>query len=119
DVMAPTFSVKARLLTGMLLVLSALARGEDAPDPAAILKSVRLAQSSQEQALNGRLRTGGQEIPFKLTTKDGTIRWEFSNPSQTLLLRLGASGATLEESGKGGLQKIGPARYDDKVRGSD
>lgn len=103
----------------MLLGLSGLARGEDAPDAAAILKTVRVAQAAQEQSLSGRLRTGSKSIPFKLGMANNTVRWDFSDPPQALLLRLSEKDARLEEIGKGGSQKISAARFDDKVRDSD
>lgn len=102
-----------------MLCLSGLARAEDAPDAAAILKTVRVAQAAQERSLSGRLRTGGKSIPFKLSMADQTVRWDFSEPSQTLLLRLGEKEARLEEIGKAGPQKITAARFDAKVRDSD
>lgn len=118
--MAPIFQVKARFLAAAILCLSGLARAGEAPPAAEILKTVRAAQGAQEQSLSGRLRTGGKAIPFQLSMRDKTVRWQFSAPPQTLLLRLGDRGATLEESGgKGGSQQITPARFDDKVRDSD
>lgn len=117
--MAPTLHVKTRLLAAMMLCLSGIAGAQEAPDAAAILKTVRVAQSAQERSLNGRLRTGAKAIPFKLSMAANTVRWEFSDPPQTLLLRLGDNDARLEEIGKGGSQKVTAARFDDKVRDSD
>ena len=48
-----------------------------------------------------------------------TLRWDFTEPAQTLLLRLGANDSRLEEIGKGGPAKIAGAKFDDKVRDSD
>jgi len=117
--MAALFHVKVRLLAAALLCAGGSAGADDAPDPAAILKTVRVAQSAQEQSLDGRLRTGARAIPFKLGLAGNTVRWDFSNPPQTLLLRLGDRDARLEEIGKGGSQKVTAARFDDKVRDSD
>jgi hypothetical protein len=117
--MAALFQVKVRLFAATLLCASRLAGADDAPDAAAILKTVRVAQSAQEQSLNGRLRTGAKTISFKLGMAGNTVRWDFSNPPQTLLLRLGDKDARLEEIGKAGSQKVAAARFDDKVRDSD
>jgi hypothetical protein len=117
--MAPHFHVKTRLLATLLLFAGSFLRAAETPDAAEILKTVRVAQSAQEQSLTGRLRTGAKAIPFKLSMAANTVRWEFSDPPQTLLLRLGENDARLEEIGEGGAQKITAARFDDKVRESD
>jgi hypothetical protein len=111
--------VKSRFLVAIALCLSGFASAEETPDAREILKSVRVAQTAQQQALNGKLRTGKTSIPFKLTMSGNTVRWDFTNPPQTLQLRLGDKDSQFEEIGKGGAQKVSPARFDDKVRDSD
>jgi hypothetical protein len=117
--MVPTFHVKTRFLLAAMLCLGAFAHGDEKPDAREILKTVRAAQTAQQQTLNGRLRGGWKSIPFKLTMADNTVRWEFSDPPQTLQLRLGEKDSQFEEIGKAGAQRIAPARFDDKVRESD
>jgi hypothetical protein len=117
--MALTFHVKTRLLLAAALCLSGLAGAEETPSAREILKTVRVAQTAQVQSLTGRLRTGPKSIPFKLTISGDTVRWDFSDPPQALLLRLGEKDSRLEEIGKAGPQKITAARFDDKVRDSD
>lgn len=117
--MAALFQVKVRLIAIAFLCGGGLAGADDAPDASAILRTVRVAQTAQERTLNGRLRTGAKAIPFKLSMAANTVRWDFSDPPQTLLLRLGDKDARLEEIGKGGSQKVAAARFDDKVRDSD
>jgi hypothetical protein len=117
--MAPLFHVKVRLLAAALVCAAGIAFADETPDAAAILKTVRVAQAAQERSLNGRLRTGAKSIPFKLSVAANTVRWDFTDPPQTLLLRLGEKEARLEESGKGGTTKVTAARFDDKVRDSD
>ena len=102
-----------------MLCLSGFASGEDAPDAREILRTVRAAQTAQQQSLNGKLRSGWKSIPFKLTMSGNTVRWDFSDPLQTLQLRLGEKDSQFEEIGKGGAQKVSPARFDAKVRDSD
>ena len=94
-------------------------QAQDAPDAKAILKTVRIAQSAQNRTVTGKLRTGGKAIPFTLKMDGDTVRWDFTDPPQTLLLRLGANDSRLEEIGKGGPAKITGAKFDDKVRDSD
>ncbi|MDQ3622706.1 MAG: outer membrane lipoprotein-sorting protein [Verrucomicrobiota bacterium] len=95
-----------------------LAPAAPAPDAREVLKIVRGAQSAQSRELTGRLRSAGRAIPFKLSIVPGTIQWEFSN-APTLLLRLGEKESRLEEIGKSGGRKVTPARFDEKVSGSD
>ena len=94
-------------------------RAQDAPDAKAILKTVRIAQSAQNMIVTGKLRTGGKSIPFTLKMEGDTVRWDFTEPAQTLLLRLGGKDSRLEEIGKGGSTKVTGAKFDDKVRDSD
>jgi hypothetical protein len=117
--MAALFQVKTRLLCPLLLCLSGFAADAQTPNAREILKTVRVAQAAQNQSLSGRLRTGAQSIPFKLTMSENAIRWDFTDPPESLLLKLGEKDSRLEQMGKGGSQKVTAARFDDKVRGSD
>src|SRR5436190_11221405 len=54
-----------------------------------ILNSVRLQQSQQEIDLQGQLRENDKVIPFRLLQMGPVIRWDFSNPNESLQLRLG------------------------------
>jgi hypothetical protein len=103
----------------LALFVGIAARAEDKPDAHEILQTVRLAQSAQNRTLTGQLRSGAQRVPFKLTMRDGAVRWEFENPAQTLTLRLDEKTSSLEETTPDGQRKIGGARFDDPVRGSE
>ncbi len=91
-----------------------------APPPPAreILDSVRLLQAQQEVDLQGQLRENEKVIPFRLTQTGAVIRYKFSNPDETLQLRLGETDSRLEEVTEGGVEKITPAQFDQKVRGT-
>jgi hypothetical protein len=115
----PRLSVFAFLTVALGLILPNLAPAQDTPDAREILKTVRVAQSSQNRTLNGQLRTGSKKIPFQLSMKDGTARWQFSDPPQTILLRLGEDSSTLEEITPDGKQKIAGAKLSDTVRDTD
>jgi hypothetical protein len=108
----------ANLLAALVLLTGAV-RAEDAPDPHAILKTVRIAQSQQNRALNGAIRNAGKSLPFRLICAGNTIRYEFSNPAQVLQLRLGDKEARLEEIVDGKTAKVAPRRFDDRVRDTD
>jgi hypothetical protein len=120
--MGRSFPVKTRLLLAAALLLhpgAANAARDPAPDAHAILQTVRIAQSSQNQTMRGRLRMGPKSIPFRLVLSGGTIRYEFSDPEQTLILRLQERDSRLEEVTDAGSQRVTPARFDTKVRNSD
>lgn len=91
-----------------------------APLPAAkdILVSVRLQQGQQQIDLQGQLRENEKVIPFRLTQTGPVIRYTFSNPDEALQLRLGENDSRLEEVTRSGVEKITPAQFDHKVRGT-
>jgi hypothetical protein len=88
------------------------------PDAKDILESVRLRQSEQELELQGQLRENEKIIPFRLTQTGPVIRYSFTNPDETLQLRLGDNDSRLEEVTRGGIEKITGAQFDHKVRGT-
>ena len=85
-----------------------------------ILLKARMNEAAQSIALDGQLRHGETQIPFRLTMDAGEIKYEFSNPDQTLVLQLGDKSARLEEVTKNGAQRIvTDAQYDRTIRGTD
>lgn len=108
------------ILAGALTFISPhSAAAQSAPDAREILRTVRVAQSAQNRTLNGQLRTGSKKIPFQLSMKDGTARWQFTDPPQTIVLRLGEESATLEETTPDGKTKISGSKLGDTVRDTD
>src|SRR5438874_3512757 len=107
-------------ITLKLSVLVALALTAAAPPPSAkeILESVRLQQAQQQTELEGQLREDEKVIPFRLSQKGPVIRYSFSNPDEALQLRLGDNDSRLEEVTRAGVEKISPAQFDKKVRGT-
>lgn len=106
-------------LLAALALFTGLLRAEDAPDPHAILKTVRVAQSTQNRALSGAIRNAGKSLPFRLICAGGTIRYEFTNPPQVLQVKLGEKEARLEEIVDGKTSKVAQRRFDDRVRDTD
>lgn len=90
-----------------------------AADPSAvqILQEARLLQSQQHAGFVGRLRNADRVVPFRLLLEGNVIRYVFAD--QTLVLRLGQSGARLEEQSTSGSSAVGPARFDRKVQNTD
>ncbi|HET6408993.1 MAG TPA: outer membrane lipoprotein-sorting protein [Chthoniobacteraceae bacterium] len=111
--------VQPRLLILLTLLSASLAPAQEQVDAREVLKTVRVAQSAQNHVLNGQLRSGSKKIPFQLSMKDGTAKWQFSNPAQTILLRLGENTSTLEEMTPDGSQKVSGSKLNDSVRDTD
>jgi hypothetical protein len=101
-----------------VLLVAASAMAAPAPSAKEILESVRLRQAQQELNLQGQLREGATIVPFRLTQTGPVIRYTFSNPDEALQLRLGENDSRLEEVTGEGVEKIAPAQFDHKVRGT-
>jgi hypothetical protein len=102
-----------------LFALIALPAAFAAPPPAKeILESVRLRQSQQQMELQGQIRENDKVVPFRLVQTGPLIRYSFSNPDEALQLRLGENDSRLEEVTREGVEKIAPAQFDHKVRGT-
>src|SRR5579884_42439 len=97
--MGAIFQVKTRLIVAVAVILSfghALA-ADPAAEGMSILKSVRIAQTSQHMTLNGALRTGPTTVPLRLVIEGPVIRYEFKDPALSLVLKLGEKGSQLQE----------------------
>lgn len=101
-----------------VLLVAASAMAAPAPSAKEILESVRLRQAQQELNLQGQLREGATIVPFRLTQTGPVIRYTFSNPDEALQLRLGENDSRLEEVTGEGVEKVAPAQFDHKVRGT-
>jgi Outer membrane lipoprotein-sorting protein len=88
------------------------------PSATEILATVRLQQTEQKIDLQGQLRQEATVVPFRLTQNGPVIRYSFANPPAALQLRLGETDSRLEEVSERGLEKIMPAQFDRKVRGT-
>ena len=105
---------------GLVCALAAASFASAAPFPEAkeVLASVRLRQAQQELELQGELREGPNVVPFRLTQTGPIVRYSFSNPDEALQLRLGEDDSRLEVVSREGVEKIAPAEFDHKVRGT-
>jgi len=106
------------LLAGALAITATSTPAAPLPAAKDILASVRLQQGQQDIDLEGQLRENEKIIPFRLTQTGPVIRYTFSNPDEALQLRLGENDSRLEEVTKSGVEKITPAQFDRKVRGT-
>src|SRR5947199_5026687 len=97
-----------------LLCMSA----EPPPSPKEILYSVRMLESRQQIDLQGQLRQEDMVIPFRLMQNGPLIRYTFTNPDETLELRLGQNSARLELVSDAGTEKVGASKLQEKIRGT-
>jgi len=90
------------------------------PPPSAkdILDSVRMIESRQQIDLQGQLRQDDVVIPFRLVQNGPLIRYTFTNPDETLELRLGENSSRLELVSDAGTEKVGASKLQEKVRGT-
>src|ERR1700676_4740571 len=107
----------AFVISFALMPISILA--ENPPSANEILESVRMRQAQQQIDLRGQLRENEIVVPFRLIQRGPTVRYIFSNPDETLQLQIGQKDSRLEEVSGEGAEKILPAQFDRKVRGTN
>lgn len=114
------------LLLSLLALMPARAAsqegGSDKPPGVSavqVLEAIRESQQHLAQELKGRLRTSRKSYPFSLTAKAGAISWHFSEPDQTITLRMSDDGARLEESSNGKNRKVTSAKWTAPLHDSD
>jgi len=90
------------------------------PPPSAkdILDSVRMIESRQQIDLQGQLRQDDVVIPFRLVQNGPLIRYTFTNPDETLQLRLGENSSRLELVSDAGTEKVSASKLQEKIRGT-
>jgi hypothetical protein len=97
-------------------VLSVFA--ETPPSAKDILDSVRMIESRQQIDLQGQLRQDDVKVPFRLVQNGPLIRYTFTNPDETLELRLGENSSRLELVSDAGTEKVGASKLQEKIRGT-
>ena len=117
--MVTLYRVKSILTAACIAVAPSVRADEPPPSAQELLKSVRIAQSSQDWKLTGRIRVGSKKIPFKLALKEGSIRYEFTDTGDLLTLRLGEKSSVLEETKGGRTSRITAAKYAEPVHDTD
>jgi len=99
-----------------LAALSVLA--EPPPSAKDILDSVRMIESRQQIDLQGQLRQDDIVIPFRLMQNGPLIRYTFTDPDETLELRIGENSSRLELVSDAGTEKVGASKLQEKIRGT-
>jgi Outer membrane lipoprotein-sorting protein len=102
----------------LLALATSSAFAASPPSAKEILESVRLRQSQQQQQFEGKLREDATVVPFRFTQTGPVIRYSFTKPDEALQLRLGDNESRLEEVTGEGVEKISPAQFDRKIRGT-
>lgn len=103
----------------LALALAPLASAETAPSAQEILTSVRMRQAQQQIDLQGQLRENDVVVPFRLVQNGPTVRYIFSNPDEALQLQLGEKSSRLDEVSGTGSEKVTPAQFDHRIRGTN
>src|SRR5881392_3388162 len=107
-----------RTTSVILLMLASLCMSAEPPPSAKeILDSVRMLESRQQIDLQGQLRQEDMVIPFRLMQNGPLIRYTFTNPDETLELRLGENSSRLELVSDAGTEKVGTSKLQEKIRG--
>jgi hypothetical protein len=88
------------------------------PSAKDILDSVRMIESRQQIDLQGQLRQEDAVIPFRLIQNGPLIRYSFTNPEETLELRLGESSSRLDLVTDAGTEKVGLSKLQEQIRGT-
>jgi hypothetical protein len=110
------WGMKQAALVVALLLPGMAARAQRFPDATKLLANVRLRQSQQEIDLRGQLRQEAKVVPFHLVQNGPVVRYIFSNPDETLQLRIGANDSRLDEIKRSGSEKI--TQLNEPVRGT-
>ena len=77
-----------------------------------------MIESRQQIDLQGQLRQDDVVIPFRLVQNGPLIRYTFTNPDETLQLRLGENSSRLELVSDAGTEKVGASKLQEKIRGT-
>ena len=100
------------------LSLAANSLFADPPSAKEILASVRMVESKQQLDLEGQLRQNDVVVPFRLVQNGPLIRYSFTNPDETLQLRLGENGSRLDVVTDAGTEKFAGSKLNEKIRGT-
>ena len=96
-----------------LLSGNAILRAQNAEE---ILQAARLTPTLKPAILNARIRSEEKTSPVRLILKDRVISYEFSDPSQVILLKLNPENTKLLEKKDGKTLPIAPSHLHDQVR---
>ena len=96
---------------GILMAPSVLAQNAEE-----ILRNARLNPTARPACLSARIRGEGNPTSLRIGLNDHVIRYEFSNPDQTLLLKLDQSQTQLIETKGGATKAVTGTQLHDQIR---
>ena len=107
-----------RSAVALWFTLSFSLYGQSPPSAKDILASVRMVESKQQLDLQGQLRQNDVVVPFQLVQNGPLIRYSFTNPDETLQLRLGENSSRLDVVTDAGTEKFAGSKLNEKIRGT-
>jgi Outer membrane lipoprotein-sorting protein len=113
-----SFGIRHSTFLISLTLAYACLSAEALPSAKDILDSVRMLESRQQIDLQGQLRQEDKVIPFRLMQNGPLIRYTFTDPEETLELRLGENSSRLELVSDAGTEKVGTSKLQEKIRGT-
>jgi hypothetical protein len=105
------FFSTAVLLAGLLNANSMLAQSTEA-----ILQAARMSPTAQPATLRAQIRGEEAPTPLSISLKDRVISYVFSDPAQTILLKLDSNQTQLLEKKSGRITPITGAHLHDQIR---
>lgn len=87
-----------------------------AQDAESILQAARLSPTARPSVLQAQIRGDGQATPLRISLKDRVISYTFSNPPQTLLLKLDPNRTQLLEKKGDSAKPVVGTHLHDQVR---
>ena len=105
------FFPTAVLLAGLLNAHSMLAQSAEA-----ILQAARMSPTAQPATLRAQIRGEEAPTPLSISLKDRVISYVFSDPAQTILLKLDSNQTQLLEKKSGRITPITGAHLHDQIR---
>jgi Outer membrane lipoprotein-sorting protein len=97
----------------VMLLGSCSIHAQDAED---ILRGARLTPTQQPATLRAQIRSEEKTSPLRLSLKDHVISYQFSDPDQTILLKLNPESTTLFEKKGNATVPVAPTHLHDQVR---
>jgi outer membrane lipoprotein-sorting protein len=113
---SPSSVVVRHMVLAFSLAVVASTPGQPQPSANDILDSVRMIESRQQIDLQGQLRQDSVVIPFRLVQNGPLIRYSFTNPDETLQLRLGENSSRLDLVTDAGTEKVGVSKLQEQIR---
>jgi hypothetical protein len=107
-------------MTTLLFLLIAISSTQQlrAQEAEAILRAARMNPTHHSVALHAQIRGEGSSTPLTIGLQDHVVRYEFSNPEQTILLKLSPAETQLSECLNGITTQISSSHLHEMIRDS-